>query len=134
MTELSKLLQPVIEERDAALSQRDALREQLRVLDTEVATLDKVLRAAGLSENGHKKKEKKAPPSEDAQRRVLDYVNSHSEVDTKTTAEALGISRKYANTLLGYLRDTEQIRLLRVDAATPNGKGHKPVYAPWPTA
>jgi hypothetical protein len=134
LTELNELLRPVIEERDAALGQRDALREQLRAIDAEVATLEKVLRAAGLGENGHKKKEQKPPPAEAMQKRVLDYVNAHGETDTKTTAEALGISPKYANTILTYLRDREAIRLLRVDAASPSGKGRKPVYAPWPTA
>jgi hypothetical protein len=94
------------------------------------------LKAAGLGANGHKNKEKKeqAPPSEDAQARVLAFVNEQREVDAKSTAEALGFTSSYASKTLGYLRDTERIRLLRVDAATPSGKGRKPVYAPWPTS
>ena len=130
-----QLLQPLRQRHDEIAERRDALHEELYALNAEITAINKVLKVAN-SFNGatpEKKKEKKQhpPPSAEIQQRVLDFVARNTTADAKTTGEALGISPSYAGKTLSYLRDMEQIRLVRWDAASADGRGRKPVYGPW---
>ena len=131
---LDEMMRPVYEERDRLVTEEDALRDQLARVQTEKRRIDAILKAAGLSTNGAKKKEtppKDWTPSIKMQQRVLDFVNTAVETNSADVAHKLGISQSTAGKALSTLREDEQIRLLRIEPATEDGRGRRQIYAPW---
>lgn len=135
--DFAALLAPLEELRASLVVRRGELTAELGDVRERLAEIDRVLKAAGIIEREPRgpQKPRKTPKgmsSPGSQEKVLAFVESQREVTSRDVANATGLSTSYSSKVLTDLRDLEKIRLIRNEPSSPDGRGHRPIYGPWP--